>query len=141
MVLDHTSHMVCVGKLSLLPTGMKHAPTPERSLDNQRQTVLPSSWVTSSPPHDSIGVGGERFHPSGYTVTSAYWAHIPACDWYVQWLLTVANPSVLNRHRQGIQPWRCQLSTYHSTTFPTSGLLFPPKGATWSPVIHPIITN
>jgi hypothetical protein len=62
MVLDHTSHMVCVGKLSLLPTGTKHAPTPKRSLDNQRQTVPPSSWVTSSPPpHDSIGVGERGF--------------------------------------------------------------------------------
>jgi hypothetical protein len=28
----------------------------------------------------------------------------PACDRYVQYLLTGANPSVLNRHRRGLQP-------------------------------------
>jgi hypothetical protein len=28
----------------------------------------------------------------------------PACDWYVQYLLVEANPSVLNRHRRGLQP-------------------------------------
>jgi hypothetical protein len=39
-----------------------------------------------------------------------------------------ANPSVLNRHRRGLQPWRYRLSTYHSPTFSTDGLPFPPKG-------------
>jgi hypothetical protein len=58
----------------------------------------------------------------------------PACDQYVQYLLTMANPSVLNWHRRGLQPWRCQLFTYHSPTFPTDGLPFPPKGPARSPV-------
>jgi hypothetical protein len=58
----------------------------------------------------------------------------PACDRYVQYLLAGANPSVLNQHRQGLQPWRCRLSTYHSPTFPTDGLHFPPKGPARSPV-------
>jgi hypothetical protein len=49
----------------------------------------------------------------------------PACDRYIQYLLTGANPSVLNQHRQGLQPWRCRLATYHSPTFPTSCLHFP----------------
>jgi hypothetical protein len=49
----------------------------------------------------------------------------PVCDRYVQYLLVGANPSVLNRHRRGLQPWRCQLSTYHSLTFPISYLHFP----------------
>jgi hypothetical protein len=44
------------------------------------------------------------------------------------------NSSVLNRLRQGLQSWRCQLSTYHSLTFPTGGLHFPPKGPARSPV-------
>jgi hypothetical protein len=57
-----------------------------------------------------------------------------ACDQYIQYLLTGANQSVLNRHRRGLQPWRCQLVTYHSPTFPTDGLHFPPKGPTRSPV-------
>jgi hypothetical protein len=36
----------------------------------------------------------------------------PICDWYVQYLLLGANPSVLNQHRQGLQPWRLRLATY-----------------------------
>jgi hypothetical protein len=52
----------------------------------------------------------------------------PACDRYIQYLLTGANPSVLNQHRRELQPWRCQLFTYNSLTFPTSYLPFPPKG-------------
>jgi hypothetical protein len=61
-----------------------------------------------------------------------------ACDWYVQYLLTGANPSVLNWHRRGLQPWRHQLSTYHSLTFLTDDLPFPPMGLARSPV-HPRI--
>jgi hypothetical protein len=58
----------------------------------------------------------------------------PACDRYIQYLLAGANSSVLNRHRQGLQPWRCRLSTYHSPTFLTSYHPFPPKGPARSPV-------
>jgi hypothetical protein len=58
----------------------------------------------------------------------------PVCDGYVQYLLTGANPLVLNQHRRGLQPWRWQLSMYHSLTFLTSCLPFPPKGPTRSPV-------
>jgi hypothetical protein len=36
----------------------------------------------------------------------------PACDRYVQYLLTGANRTVLNRHRWVLQPWRCRLVTY-----------------------------
>jgi hypothetical protein len=50
-----------------------------------------------------------------------------ACDRYVQYLLTGANPSVLNQHRWGLQYWRCRLATYHSPTFPTSCIPFPLK--------------
>jgi hypothetical protein len=52
----------------------------------------------------------------------------PTCDRYIEYLLTGANPSVLNRHMRGLQPWRCWLSTYLSKAVPTSGLHFPPKG-------------
>jgi hypothetical protein len=57
-----------------------------------------------------------------------------ACDRYIQYLLARANPSVLNRHRWGLQLWRCQLATYHSPTFVTDCLPFPPKGPARSPV-------
>jgi hypothetical protein len=56
------------------------------------------------------------------------------CDRYVQYLLAGANWTVLNRHRWELQSWRCQLATYHSPTFPTSYLPFPPRGPTRSPV-------
>jgi hypothetical protein len=45
----------------------------------------------------------------------------PACDQYIQYLLMRANPSVLNRHKRGLQPWRCRLFTSHSPPFPTDG--------------------
>jgi hypothetical protein len=57
-----------------------------------------------------------------------------ACDQYVQYLLMGANLSVLNWHRQGLQPWRRRLFTYHSLTFPTDSLPFPPTGPARSPV-------
>jgi hypothetical protein len=98
--------------LSLVPMRLKQVPTPERSLDDQRQTgpavVLGHLILSTSRQPWSRG---ERFRPSGHTATSTYWAHIPACDRYDQCLLTGANPSVLNRHRRGLQPWRCRLST------------------------------
>jgi hypothetical protein len=58
----------------------------------------------------------------------------PVCDRYVQYLFIGSNPSALNWHRRGLQPWRCQLFTYHSLTLPTSGLHFPSKGPARSPV-------
>jgi hypothetical protein len=51
----------------------------------------------------------------------------PACDRYVQYLLMWANRTILNRHRWGLQPWRCRLSIYHSPTFLASYLPFPLK--------------
>jgi hypothetical protein len=49
----------------------------------------------------------------------------PARDRYVQYLLMGANRTILNRHKRGLQPWRCRLSTYHSPTFPTNYPHFP----------------
>jgi hypothetical protein len=48
-----------------------------------------------------------------------------ACNRYVQYLLARATPSVINRHKRGLQPWRCWLATYHSPTFSISCLHFP----------------
>jgi hypothetical protein len=67
---------VC-NNLSLAPTKSKQAPTPERSLDNQRQTgpvVVLSGLIP--PPMRQPWSKGERFWHNGYTVTSAYWTHI-----------------------------------------------------------------
>jgi hypothetical protein len=51
-----------------------------------------------------------------------------ACDQYVQYLLMGVNPSVLNRHRQGLQPCRCRLSTSYSPPFPFGGPPLFPNG-------------
>jgi hypothetical protein len=40
-----------------------------------------------------------------------------------------ANLSVINWHRWGLQSWRYRLPTYHSPTFLTSDLHFPPNGS------------
>jgi hypothetical protein len=63
--------------LSLAPTKSKHAPTPGRSLGNQRQTVPAVVLGDLIPPAmQQPWSREERFQPNGYTTTSAYWAHI-----------------------------------------------------------------
>jgi hypothetical protein len=57
----------------------------------------------------------------------------PACDRYVQYLLTGANWTVLNRHRRGLQSWRCRLATYPLPDFPNQLSPLSPNGPTRSP--------
>jgi hypothetical protein len=57
----------------------------------------------------------------------------PTYDWYVQYLLTGVNPSVFNRHRRGLQPWRCQLATYPLPDLPNQLSPLSPKGPARSP--------
>jgi hypothetical protein len=47
-----------------------------------------------------------------------------ACERYVQYLLTGANPLVLNQHRRGYNLGGASLPCTHSPTFPTSCLHF-----------------
>jgi hypothetical protein len=63
--------------LSLAPTKSKQAPTPRKSLDNQRQTspaVVLGSLIL--PLMRQPCSRGERFRPNGYITNLAYWAHI-----------------------------------------------------------------
>jgi hypothetical protein len=76
MVSNHTSHVVHVGNLSPVSMRMKYSPTPEISLDNQGQidpAVILGGLIL--PPIRQTWSSGERFRPSGYTATSAYWTH------------------------------------------------------------------
>jgi hypothetical protein len=57
----------------------------------------------------------------------------PACDRYVQYLLAGANRTVLNRHRQWLQPWRCQLVTYLLPDLPNQLSLLSPSDPAQSP--------
>jgi hypothetical protein len=55
---------------------LKQAPTPERSLDNQRQTdpaVVFGGLIL--PPMRQSWSRGKKFRPSSYTSTLACWAH------------------------------------------------------------------
>jgi hypothetical protein len=58
----------------------------------------------------------------------------PACDRYVQYLLTGTNRMVLNRHRRGLQPWRCWLITYPLPILPNQLPPLSPNGPARSPV-------
>jgi hypothetical protein len=58
----------------------------------------------------------------------------PACDWYVQYLLMGGNRTVLNRHRRGLQPWRCWFTTYPLPDLPNQLSSLSPSGPAWSPI-------
>jgi hypothetical protein len=61
-VSDPTTHMIHIDNLSLVPTRLKHVPTPERSLGDQRQTdpaIALGHLIL--PPHDSLGLGERGF--------------------------------------------------------------------------------
>jgi hypothetical protein len=57
----------------------------------------------------------------------------PACDRYVQYLLARANRTVLNRHRRGLQPWRCWLATHLLPDLPIQLSPLFPSGPARSP--------
>jgi hypothetical protein len=100
MVPDHTSLVVHVRNLSLVPTRMKYAPTPKRNLVNQRQTgpIIALDHLFFLP-HDSLRVG-ERGFNQVVTQLQLTGPITPVCARYVQYLLTEANPLVLNQHRR-----------------------------------------
>jgi hypothetical protein len=52
----------------------------------------------------------------------------PVCDWYVQYLLARANRTVLNRHKWGLQYWRCRLATYPLPDLPNQLSPLSPSG-------------
>jgi hypothetical protein len=51
----------------------------------------------------------------------------PACDRYVQYLLTDTNSSVLNRHRRGLPHRNLRIATTLSPPFPSEYSTGPPK--------------
>jgi hypothetical protein len=109
-----------------LPQSRNSALHPEEVLTTKDRLAYPSSWVASFfLSCDSPGVGERGFGPMVTRLLHLTGPISPACDRYVQYLHVGANPSVPNRHRRGLQPWRCQLATYNSLTFPTSCLHFP----------------
>jgi hypothetical protein len=55
------------------------------------------------------------------------------CDRYIQYLLTGANRTVLNRPRRGLQPWRYRLATYPLPDLPNQLSPFSTNGPARSP--------
>jgi hypothetical protein len=121
-VSDSTSPVVRIGNLLLVPTRTKHTPTLREALTTEDRLVQSSSWVTSFPlPHDSLWVGERGFSQVVSQLHQLTEPISPACNRYIQYLLVGDNSLALNRHKRGLQPWRCRLSTCHSSTFPTDG--------------------
>jgi hypothetical protein len=55
-------------------------------------------------PHDNLAVGERGFSHVVTQVHQFTGPITPTCDRYIQYLFAGANPSVLNRHRRGLQP-------------------------------------
>jgi hypothetical protein len=76
----------------------------EEVLAIKDRLTQPSSWVASFLlPCDSPGVEERSFSLMVTQLPQLTGPISPACDRYVQYLLTGANPSVLNRHMRGLQ--------------------------------------
>jgi hypothetical protein len=95
MAPDHTSLVIRVGNLSLIPTRIKHASTPRRSLGDRKQTG-PTVVSGHLIPHDSLVVGERGFSQVVMQLHQLIELITSACYRYVQYLLVGANPSVLN---------------------------------------------
>jgi hypothetical protein len=86
---------------------------PEEVLATKDRLTQPSSWVASFLlPCDNPRVGERSFGPIVTQLPQLTGPISPACDRYVQYLLVGANPSVHNRHKWWLQPWRYRLATY-----------------------------
>jgi hypothetical protein len=107
----------------------------EKVLATKDRLTQPSSWVASFlRPCDNPGVGERGFGPMVTQLHRLTSSISPACDRYVQYLIAGANPSVLNWHRRGLQPWRCRLATYPLPDLPNQLSLLSPNGPARSPV-------
>jgi hypothetical protein len=83
--------------------------------------------------HKQPKSSGEKSTPVDKLTTRLTGPISPACDRYVQYLLVGANRTVLNRHRRGLQPWRCRLATYPLPDLPNQLSPLSPNGPARSP--------
>jgi hypothetical protein len=65
----------------------------------------------------------------------------PACDRYVQYLLTGTNPSILNRHRWSYHRENLRIDTSLSPPFPSEGITDPPNDPVQYQIIQTTFTN
>jgi hypothetical protein len=85
-------------------------------------------------PCDDPGVGERGFSPMVIQLHQLTGSISPACNRYVQYLLVGVNRTILNRHRQGLQPCRCRLTTYPLPDLPNQLSPLSPNGPARSPV-------
>jgi hypothetical protein len=112
-----------------LPRSRNRALHPEKVLITKDRLAQSSSWVASFfLPCDSPVVGERNFGPLVTQLHQFTGSISPTCDRYVQYFLAGANPSVLNRHRQEVQPFRCRLGTYPLLDLSIQLSPFPPNG-------------
>ena len=86
--------------------------------------------------HKQPKSSGEKSTPVDKLTTRLTGPISPACDRYVQYLLVGANRTVLNRHRRGLQPWRCRLATYPLPDLPNQLSPLSPNGPARSHFNH-----
>jgi hypothetical protein len=139
-VYAHPAYTSCgqslyVATFCWLPRSRNKPIHPEEVLATKDRLTQPSSWAASFfLPCDSPGVGERGFGPVVTQLLQLIGTINTSMRSVRSILARGANPSVLNRHSRGLQPWRCHLATYHTPTFPTSYLHFPPTDPARSPV-------
>jgi hypothetical protein len=92
-----------------LPQSRNRPLHPEEVLTTEDRLAQSLSWVAS------FLLDGVEERGFGSMVTQLHQLTgpiSPAYNQYVQYLLAGANPSVSNRHRRRLQPWRYRLATY-----------------------------
>jgi hypothetical protein len=102
---------------------------------------LTDPWVQSFSPEPANEAGGRKPCSWWWPTTRFIGPISPACDWYVQYLFVGANPSVLNRHRRRLQPWRYRLAIYPLSDLSNQLSPLSPSGPVRSQIIQITFTN
>jgi hypothetical protein len=93
-------------------------------------TSSPAEWSAGPPPSFSPNTAIEAVMKAKHLLTNKLqWftgSITPACDWYVQYLLTGTDSSVLNRHRRGLPHKNLRIATTLSLPFPFECSTGPP---------------
>jgi hypothetical protein len=91
--------------------------------------------------HKQLKSSGGKVNSCGQLTTRLTRLISPACDRYVQYLLAGANRTILNRHRRGLQPWRCRLATYPLPDLPNQLSPLSPNGLALSHFNHSFVKD
>jgi hypothetical protein len=94
-------------------------------------TLRPAEWSIGPPPSFSPNTSIEAVMKVKHLLMNKLHQFTGpitlACDWYVQYSLTSTNPSVLNRHRQGLPHRNLGIATTLSPLIPSECFTSPPK--------------